>query len=139
MMILLQQSIQQALAACHLDNLFIIPEKIGLGLGKFLMKDVFEKIKNKGFQKIVLHSEPNAENFYSKMGFEKIGEFETTIKNRFMPIMELKLENSEKNLDFEIRQNGEISTAFLNRNILTFKDATIFIKELKYCCRKLHN
>ena len=75
----------------YLDNLFIIPEKIGLGLGKFLMKDVFEKIKNKGFQKIVLHSEPNAENFYTKMGFEKIGEFETAIKNRFMPIMEINL------------------------------------------------
>ena len=115
-----------------LDNLFILPEYIGKGFGKLLMNDFLDRIRKENTKKIILNSEPNAEKFYSKIGFQKIGEFETSIKNRFMPIMELKIENSEKNLDFEIEPNGEISKTFLYQNILTFKDATIFIKELKY-------
>lgn len=74
-----------------LDNLFVLPENIGKGLGKYLMTDFLNRMKNGKFEKITLNSEPNAENFYLKAGFKKIGELETSIKNRFMPIMEMKL------------------------------------------------
>ena len=74
-----------------LDNLFVLPEYIGKGFGKYLMNDFLERMQNENCKKIILDSEPNAENFYQKMGFIKIGEFETSIKNRFMPIMEMKL------------------------------------------------
>ncbi|QLC65830.1 GNAT family N-acetyltransferase [Flavobacterium sp. LPB0248] len=74
-----------------LDNLFILPEYIGKGFGSFLMNDFLERMRNEKCQKIILDSEPNAEQFYQKIGFIKIGEFETSIKNRFMPIMEMKL------------------------------------------------
>jgi ribosomal protein S18 acetylase RimI-like enzyme len=74
-----------------LDNLFIVPEYIGKGFGKYLMADFLNRMKNEKFEKITLDSEPNAENFYLKIGFKKIGEFETSIKNRFMPIMEMNL------------------------------------------------
>jgi len=75
----------------ELDNLFILPEHIGRGFGKYLLLDFLNRIKETGIEKITLDSEPNAESFYAKMGFIKIGEFETSIKNRFMPIMEMKL------------------------------------------------
>jgi ribosomal protein S18 acetylase RimI-like enzyme len=74
-----------------LDNLFILPEYIGKGFGKYLMSDFLNRMKKEKFEKITLDSEPNAENFYLKIGFKKIGEFETSIKNRFMPIMEMSL------------------------------------------------
>lgn len=74
-----------------LDNLFILPEYIGKGFGSFLMNDFLERMRNEKCQKIILDSEPNAEQFYQKIGFTKIGEFETSIKNRFMPIMEMNL------------------------------------------------
>ncbi|WP_281638030.1 GNAT family N-acetyltransferase [Flavobacterium marginilacus] len=74
-----------------LDNLFILPEYIGKGFGKYLMNDFLDRMKNEKFEKISLDSEPNAERFYLKFGFKKIGEFETSIKNRFMPIMEMSL------------------------------------------------
>ena len=77
-----------------LDNLFILPEYIGKGFGKYLMTDFLNRMKNEKFEKITLDSEPNAENFYLKIGFKKIGEFETSIKNRFMPIMEMSLLNN---------------------------------------------
>ncbi|MBL0736544.1 GNAT family N-acetyltransferase [Flavobacterium sp. GN10] len=75
----------------ELDNLFVLPEHIGKGFGKYLVLDFLNRIKETGIKKITLDSEPHAENFYSKMGFVKVGEFETSIKNRFMPIMEMKL------------------------------------------------
>ncbi|KAF2332696.1 GNAT family N-acetyltransferase [Flavobacterium nitrogenifigens] len=75
----------------ELDNLFILPEYIGKGFGKHLVLDFLNRIKEEKTERIILDSEPNAEEFYSKMGFVKIGEFETSIKNRFMPIMEMKL------------------------------------------------
>ena len=55
------------------------------------MNDFLERMRNEKCQKIILDSEPNAEQFYQKIGFTKIGEFETSIKNRFMPIMEMNL------------------------------------------------
>jgi ribosomal protein S18 acetylase RimI-like enzyme len=74
-----------------LDNLFVLPDYIGKGFGKYLMTDFLNRVRNDKFEKITLDSEPNAENFYRKIGFKKIGEFETSIKNRFMPIMEMSL------------------------------------------------
>ena|SRR6218665_2667319 len=75
----------------ELDNLFILPEYIGKGFGKYLVFDFLNRIKEEKIERIILNSEPNAEEFYAKMGFVKIGEFETSIKNRFMPIMEMKI------------------------------------------------
>nr|WP_294786951.1 GNAT family N-acetyltransferase [uncultured Flavobacterium sp.] len=74
-----------------LDNLFLLPEYIGKGFGTLLMNDFLEKMRNEKCKRIILDSEPNAEQFYQKIGFTKIGEFETSIKNRFMPIMEIIL------------------------------------------------
>lgn len=74
-----------------LDNLFIIPEYIGKGFGKFLMHDFLNRVNDFKPKRILLDSEPNAERFYTKFGFAKISEMETSIKNRFLPVMELKL------------------------------------------------
>lgn len=74
-----------------LDNLFVLPEYIGKGCGKVLMNDFLNRLKDIHAQKVVLNSEPNAEKFYSKLGFIKIGQIETSIKDRYMPIMELKI------------------------------------------------
>ena len=74
-----------------LDNLFVLPEYIGKGFGKYLVNDFLTRMRNQKIKKIILDSDPNAEEFYLKIGFKKIGEFETSIKNRFMPIMEMNL------------------------------------------------
>ncbi len=74
-----------------LDNLFILPDYIGKGFGKYLIQDFLIRMRDNNCKKITLDSEPNAEKFYQKMGFKKIGQFETSIKNRFMPIMEMDL------------------------------------------------
>lgn len=75
----------------QLDNLFLLPEYIGTGLGTFLMNDFLDRCIVLKFQKITLDADPNAENFYKKYGFKIVGQIETSIKDRFMPIMELNL------------------------------------------------
>ncbi|MFY1045911.1 GNAT family N-acetyltransferase [Chryseobacterium sp. GP-SGM7] len=74
-----------------LDNLFILPEYVGKGFGKILMTDFLNKIKELKIKNITLEADPNAEKFYERFGFIKTGQIETSIKDRFLPIMELKL------------------------------------------------
>jgi GNAT superfamily N-acetyltransferase len=74
-----------------LDNLFILPEYIGKGFGRILMDDFLILVKGTDVSKIILDSEPNAEMFYAKLGFVKVGEIETSIENRYLPIMELNI------------------------------------------------
>lgn len=74
-----------------LDNLFVVPEEMGKGYGKMLMNDCINKTKKEKTAMIILEADPNAEKFYEGFGFLKISQIETSIKNRFLPVMELKL------------------------------------------------
>lgn len=73
-----------------LDNLFILPQYIGKGYGKVLMNDFLTKMKEAKVKHIILHADPNAEKFYENFNFIKKGQLETSIKNRFLPILELR-------------------------------------------------
>ena len=55
------------------------------------MNHFFKIVKNQGFEYIYLYSDPNAERFYQNLGFKIIGQLESSIKNRFLPIMELEI------------------------------------------------
>ncbi|MCC6517184.1 MAG: GNAT family N-acetyltransferase [Chitinophagales bacterium] len=75
-----------------LDNLFVLPSYIGKGFGKLLMNNFIDRIKNTEIKKITLESEPKAEKFYEYFGFHTIGHIETSIKDRYLPIMELNIQ-----------------------------------------------
>lgn len=75
-----------------LDNLFVLPEYIGKGFGKLQMNDFLLRVKTTTSNKILLDAEPYAEKFYAKLGFKKIGQIKTLIKDRYLPVMELKIE-----------------------------------------------
>lgn len=75
-----------------LDNIFILPDFIGKGFGKILMNDFLKNIKQLGINKVTLDAEPNAEKFYKTFGFETIGQLESSIKDRYLPIMKLQIE-----------------------------------------------
>mgnify|MGYP003691115587 FL=1 len=76
----------------ELNNLFVDPPFIGQGFGKMLMQDFLKRINELGIKKVQLFSEPQVENFYSRFGFKTIGQHQSSIKDRFLPIMELKLQ-----------------------------------------------
>jgi N-acetylglutamate synthase-like GNAT family acetyltransferase len=75
-----------------LDNIFILPEFIGKGFGKLLMNDFLKNSRQLEIEKITLDAEPNAEKFYKSFAFETVGQLESSIKDRYLPIMELQIE-----------------------------------------------
>jgi GNAT superfamily N-acetyltransferase len=74
-----------------LDNIFLLPEYIGKGFGKMLMDDFLIRIKTTAANSIYLEVDPNAEAFYAKLGFIKVGQIETSIPGRYLPVMELNV------------------------------------------------
>jgi ribosomal protein S18 acetylase RimI-like enzyme len=74
-----------------LDNVFIEPEFIENGYGKILITDFLKRIESIGFVKVTLDSDPNAETFYERLGFKVVGKLESSIQNRFLPIMEMEI------------------------------------------------
>ena len=81
-----------------LENLFVEPKFIGCGYGKMLMSDFLERVKKTKSEKIILDADPNVEKFYEHIGFKVIGQLETSIKDRFLPIMELKIKPVANNV-----------------------------------------
>lgn len=80
-----------------LQFLFVEPKFIGAGYGKMLLLDFLDRIKGSLFERILVDADPNAEKFYAKFGFQVIGQLKSTIKDRFLPIMELRLEAIRRN------------------------------------------
>ncbi len=80
-----------------LENLFIEPKFIGKGFGKLLMTDFLQRIRKIKFEKIILDADPNVEKFYEQIGFKVVGKLETSIKNRFLPIMEMTIKPAHNN------------------------------------------
>ena len=74
-----------------LNYLFIEPEDIGKGFGRALVDNFFKRIKRTEFNKVVLDADPNAEEFYLRIGFKVVGRLKSSIKDRYLPIMEMAL------------------------------------------------
>ncbi len=77
-----------------LNFLFVEPKYIGMGYGKLLMTDFIKRIESSDCKRIFLDADPNAEQFYEKLGFRTIGQLKSTIKDRFLPIMEFRINQS---------------------------------------------
>lgn len=78
-------------ATFQLDNLFVLPECIGKGLGQKLLFHAINLARSKGVNRIQLAADPNAIDFYLKFDFQIIGQMPTQIEGRFLPLMELIL------------------------------------------------
>lgn len=54
-------------------HLWILPEWIGRGIGRFLFQHALEGAKAMGFRELEIESDPNAEGFYLRMGARRTG------------------------------------------------------------------
>jgi N-acetylglutamate synthase-like GNAT family acetyltransferase len=70
-----------------LDSLFISPKVIGSGFGKLLLDDFLRRISPLKLTSITLDSDPNAEGFYRRNGFDVVERKSTSIAGRTMPVM----------------------------------------------------
>lgn len=76
----------------ELDNFFLHPKYIGKGFGKKLWDACCNTAKEFGRNEFIIWSDPHAENFYIKMGCEKIGARASPVMpNRYPPILRYKI------------------------------------------------
>jgi len=78
--------------ACELDFLWVLPEKIGYGVGKAMIQHAKGVFSNSQAETMTVMSGPNAEEFYLKMEFVKVGMHPTKPKGRFLPVLSLRKE-----------------------------------------------
>ena len=86
-------SLKQDGESMWLDNLWILPEFMGQGIGKRLFQHALERSHVLGVTTLKIESDPNAQSFYEKMGALKIGEHHTEVEGhpRVLPVLEINL------------------------------------------------
>jgi GNAT superfamily N-acetyltransferase len=68
-----------------LDHLWLVPEVIGKGVGRFAFAHACSVAHGIGMQTLLIISDVDAAGFYVKMGAEKVGEFYSPHQNRMLP------------------------------------------------------
>jgi GNAT superfamily N-acetyltransferase len=76
-----------------LDNLWVLPEFIGQGIGRQLFQHALERSGACGESILKIEADPNAQSFYEKMGARKIDEHQGEVDGqaRVLPIMEINI------------------------------------------------
>ncbi|MEW5940041.1 MAG: GNAT family N-acetyltransferase [Chloroflexota bacterium] len=76
-----------------LDHLWVKPEAMGQGLGAFLFRHAMRRCRARGASTLQIESDPNAQDFYVKMGARKVGERHGEVDGqaRVLPIMEIEV------------------------------------------------
>jgi len=76
-----------------LENLWVLPAYMGKGIGKQLFLHAVELGRQRGYKTLQLEADPNALDFYERMGMLKIGEhqYELDGQPRILPILEMIL------------------------------------------------
>ena len=76
-----------------LENLWVLPEYMGMGIGRMLFYHALELARFRGYKILQLEADPNAVGFYEKMGMYKITErkYEMDGQLRVLPLLEMKL------------------------------------------------
>ncbi len=73
----------------ELADLFIDPEFIGQGYGSQLWQHAVQLADRLGCQALFVSSDPHAEDFYKKMGAQRVGEvYSTAITGRVLPLLQ---------------------------------------------------
>ena len=77
----------------NLTALFVEPDVIGAGIGRVLMRHATEIAANEDASDIVVQSDPNARQFYERVGARYDGETESdSIPGRYLPTLVINLD-----------------------------------------------
>jgi GNAT superfamily N-acetyltransferase len=80
------------LPAVTLEDLWVLPDYIGRGIGRKLFEHAVGIAKRSGGQYLELEADPNAEPFYTRMGCKKVGE-SISEWGRIIPCMRYDLQD----------------------------------------------
>jgi ribosomal protein S18 acetylase RimI-like enzyme len=76
----------------ELGNLWVVPERIGSGLGRRLWNHALATASAAGFTSLRIEADPNAIGFYRAMGAEQIGEVPSgSIPGRTLPVLSFSI------------------------------------------------
>ena len=83
----------EANEVASIENLWVLPEYMGQGIGKQLFLHAVAVARGRGCKILQLEADPNAVGFYERMGMHKAGERNTEVDGlpRTLPIMEMAL------------------------------------------------
>ncbi len=76
-----------------LDNLWVLPEYMGQGIGRRLLEHALQRAVARGAGFLKIEADPNAVSFYEKMGAYNVGEHpgEVDGQPRILPVMQMDL------------------------------------------------
>lgn len=76
-----------------LDNIWVLPEYMGKGVGRELFNHALERSREHGASVLKIEADPNAVSFYQHMGARRVGEHHGEIDGqpRIVPVMEINL------------------------------------------------
>ena len=82
---------RQSEAAIELEHLFVDAPMLRQGFGSVLFEHARKEAIARGFTRMSIQSDPNAEGFYLAHGARTIRQIPTSIPNRTLPLMEILL------------------------------------------------
>jgi GNAT superfamily N-acetyltransferase len=68
-----------------LDHLWLVPEVIGQGVGRFAFAHATAVARDLGMRTLLIISDADAAGFYLKLGAQKVGECYSPHQNRMLP------------------------------------------------------
>lgn len=73
----------------ELEHLWVLPERMGTGLGRALFEDAVDRAATLGADTVGIEADPNAEGFYRRMGARRAGEisYEIDGQERVLPLL----------------------------------------------------
>jgi GNAT superfamily N-acetyltransferase len=82
-------SLRRGLDRMHLEHLWVLPQKMGRGIGRTLFAHAIEQLKAAGFRTLEIESDPNAAGFYERMGARQVGVTVTELEgqSRELPVL----------------------------------------------------
>ena len=78
----------------RLDHLWILPHAMGRGIGRTLFEHAAQQAKASGFRAIKIEADPNAEEFYQRLGARRAGLIVSEVEGepRELPLLIYELE-----------------------------------------------
>ena len=83
-----------------LEHLWVSPQYMGAGVGKALFKHAAAEAASNGALALEIESDPNAEEFYKRMGAARVGDVGSEIEGqkRVLPLLVLDLSRDPRHL-----------------------------------------
>jgi GNAT superfamily N-acetyltransferase len=77
-----------ASADCELEHFWVVPARMGTGIGRMLFEHAVERCRAIGAGRLWISADPNAEAFYRRLGARRVGDVPSTPAGRTLPRLE---------------------------------------------------